>query len=354
MPAREVVVITGSSGFIGAPLIRALATDRTVVGFDRAGDPHPPIEAECVCVDLTADDSVEAGLARVRYAYGDRLASVVHLAAYYDFSGAPSPQYDAVTVQGTGRLLDALQAFEVEQFVFSSTMLVHRPVRVGERIDERSPLGPTWPYPASKVATEQVVRERRGAIPAVLVRMAGVYDDVGHTPPLANQIRRIWERRPTSHLFPASPSTVTPYLHIADLIDALVAVVDRRRELPDEVAILLGEEDAPSFAELQHLIADALHGEPWRTVRVPKLLAKAGAWLQDFAPVVGDPFLKPWMVERTSDHYALDATAARTLLGWRAKRSLRDGIPVIAAALKDDPASWYRANGLEPPPGGER
>ncbi|MGH9153984.1 MAG: NAD-dependent epimerase/dehydratase family protein [Acidimicrobiales bacterium] len=354
MPTPEVVVVTGSSGFIGAPLIRALAKDRTVVGFDRAGDPHPPVEAECVCVDLTADHSVNAGLARVRYAYGDRLASVVHLAAYYDFSGAPSPQYDAVTVEGTRRLLDALQAFEVEQFVFSSTMLVHRPARVGQRIDERWPLGPTWPYPASKAATEQVIRARRGGIPAVLVRMAGVYDDVGHAPPLANQIRRIWERRPTSHLFPASAATVTPYLHIADLIDAMVAVVEHRRELPEETAILVGEEDAPSFAELQHLIADALHGEPWRTVRVPKLLAKAGAWLQDIVPLVGDPFLKPWIVERTSDHYALDTTTARTLLGWRAKRSLRDGIPVIAAALKNDPERWYRANGLASPRRGER
>ena len=28
--------------------------------------------------------------AAVRYAYGERLASVIHLAAYYDFSGEPS------------------------------------------------------------------------------------------------------------------------------------------------------------------------------------------------------------------------------------------------------------------------
>ena len=225
---------------------------------------------------------------------------------------------------------------------------------VGRRIDESWPLGPTWPYPASKVATEQVVRERRGSSPAVLLRMAGVYDDLGQAPPLANQIRRVWERRPTSHLFPASAATVTPYVHIADVIDAMVTVVEHRRELPDEAAILLGEEDAPSFGELQHLIGDALHGEHWRTLRVPKLLARAGAWMQNKMPLIGDPFLKPWMVDCTSDHYALDTTTARTRLGWRAKRSLRHDIPVIAAALKRDPPSWYRANGLEPPRGGER
>lgn len=342
------VLVTGSSGFIGAPFIRKLASSYAMVGFDRAGDPHPPVEAECVCVDLTDDQSVEAGLARVRYAYGDRLASVVHLAAYYDFSGAPNPKYEQVTVQGTRRLLDALQTFTVEQFVFSSTLLVHRPASPGQRIDERTPLDPAWPYPQSKVDTERTISEHHGDIPTVLLRIAGVYDDMGHAPPLANQIRRIWERRFSSHLFPASPRTVTPYLHIADLVDAMVAVVDRRHELPEEVAILLGEDDAPAFAELQDLIGLALHGRSWRTQRVPRWLAAGGAWLQDRVPFGGDPFVKPWMVERTADHYALDTSRARILLGWRAKRSLRDTVPIIATALEDDPEGWYRANGFDP------
>ena len=78
-------------------------------------------------MDLISDYSVEAAFARVSYAYGDRLASVVHLAAYSDFSGEPSSLYDEITVRGTGRLLRALQTFHVEQFIFSSTMLVHAP-----------------------------------------------------------------------------------------------------------------------------------------------------------------------------------------------------------------------------------
>jgi nucleoside-diphosphate-sugar epimerase len=61
-----------------------------------------------------------------------------------------------------------------------------------------------------------------------------------------------------------------------------------------------------------------------------------------------DPFIKPWMIDRANDHYALDITRARTLLGWEPKRSLRGTIPKMIAALKADPLGWYRENELEP------
>jgi UDP-glucose 4-epimerase len=71
---------------------------------------------------------VADALARVRRDFGDQIASVIHLAAYYDFAGEPSPLYDEVTVRGTERLLRLLRDFQVGQFVFSSTMLVHSAV----------------------------------------------------------------------------------------------------------------------------------------------------------------------------------------------------------------------------------
>jgi nucleoside-diphosphate-sugar epimerase len=343
-----VVLVTGSSGLIGHAVVRSLARTFQMVGFDREGWPHPPREAECVCVDLTSDESVAAGVQRVHYAYGSRIASVVHLAAYYDFSGEPSPMYDEITVRGTGRLLHALQALEVEQLVFSSTMLVHAPSPPGKRIDEQWPLEPKWDYPRSKVATEALIRRERGHIRAVSLRIAGVYDDECHSIPLANQVQRIFERKLTGKLFPGDISRGQSFVHLEDVTEAIVRTVERRHQLDPDETVLIGEPETLSYDELQRAFARLIHDEDWETRSIPKMLAKAGAWLEDSVPGE-EPFIKPWMIDLADDHYALDIGRARKILGWEPKRSLRETLPRMVSALKADPLSFYKKNKLEAP-----
>jgi nucleoside-diphosphate-sugar epimerase len=52
------------------------------------------------------------------------------------------------------------------------------------------------------------------------------------------------------------------------------------------------------------------------------------------------------MIDHADDHYALDASRAKELLGWEARHSLRETLPKMVAALKADPEGWYRENGL--------
>src|SRR6266536_6503670 len=166
--AQGVVIVTGRLGFVDSGVIGKFAERFRLVGFDREISPHPPPAAECVCIDLTSDASVEAAFARVRTAYGKRIASVIHLAAYFDLTGEPNPKYEEITVRGTERLLRALQSFDVEQFVFASTMLVHAPSTPGTRIDEDSPLDAKLPYRESKIRAERLIREQRAGIPVVV------------------------------------------------------------------------------------------------------------------------------------------------------------------------------------------
>lgn len=341
---KEVVIVSGSSGLIGTALINELTKNYQVVGLDKTGYPFPPITAECVCIDITSDESIKRAMDRIRYAYGDRVASVVHLAAYYDFSGKPSDLYEKITVQGTEKFLKALQNFTVEQFIFSSSLLVYKPTQPGIKITEDSPLEPKWDYPKSKVKTEKILHEKRNNIPVLNLRIAGIYNDEGNSIPIAHHIQRIYEKELTSHLYPGDVTHGNPYLHLNDLISAISKAIEKRKSLPSEIIINLGEPDTMSFMELQQTIAELIYRKKWKTIVIPKWFAKAGAWIQN---IFANSFIKPWMIDMADDHMEIDISKANEILDWKPEHSLRKTLPKIIASLKADPGKWYKKNKLK-------
>lgn len=352
---RDIVLITGAMGRIGSDLARRLGKRYKLVGLDLP----EAASGACTPCDLTDDASVELAFSEIAEAHGRHIASVIHLAAYFDFTGHDSPLYQTVNVEGTRRLLQALRDFEVEQFIFSSTMLVHAPVSPGELIDESSPLGPRWAYPRSKAETEDMIGHEAGDTPVLILRLAGLYDERSAVTTLSHQIARIYERRLEAHLYPGNLSAGQAFLHHDDMLDLFERAVDCRHALPDRQTLLAGETEVLNYGELQDRIANLIHDEKsWDTSKVPNAFARVGAQLKvEAEPVVPDaydegetPFIRPFMVDMASDHYALDITLARNLLGWEPKHSIADGLKHLTDGLKIDPAQWYAANGIEAPP----
>jgi uncharacterized membrane protein len=177
-----------------------------------------------------------------------------------------------------------------------------------------------------------------------------VYNDLCHSIPIAHQIQRIHEKQFTARVFPGDIHRGQAFLHLEDLVEVLMLLVEKRRHLPQVTSLVMGEPETLSYDELQRLISRHLHGREWRTFRIPKPLAKMGAWLQDAMPGP-EPFIKPWMIDLADDHYALDVSRARDLLGWEPRHSLRETLPKMLEALQDDPARWYKENKLKPPRG---
>ncbi|WP_374672670.1 NAD-dependent epimerase/dehydratase family protein [Acidovorax temperans] len=352
---RPLVLLTGATGNIGQSLAAALGDSYQVVGLDRNGrsSAFPVLQA-----DFSSPASIDLALHRLRDAFGEKIASVVHLVAYFDFSNADDPRYQSVNIDGTRHLLRALQAFEVEQFVYASTMLVHAPCRPGERITEDHPIGPRWAYPRSKAAAESVVHQAHGNIPYVNLRLAGVYDEQSLVPTMAQQFARIYERDLQGHFYSGSSLVGQAMLHRDDMLDAFRRTIDRRSALPRASSILVGEEDAIGYGALQDQLGKLLHGvDNWTTLQVPKTLAAAGLWAQArLEPVIPDildkgqaPFVRPFMAEMADDHYALNTRRARDLLGWEPRHNFKDALPALVKSLQNDPPGWYQRNDVMPP-----
>jgi nucleoside-diphosphate-sugar epimerase len=353
---KPIVLITGAAGNIGRSLAATLVDAYTIIDLDKPGEKadFPLLE-----IDLTKEESIAAAFAGFRKEHGSRIASVIHLIAYFDFSGEDNPLYETVNVEGTRRLLRALQDFEVEQFVYSGTMLVHAPGKPGVPINEDQPIAPGWAYPKSKAAAEEAIRAEHGSIPYVLLHLAWLYDEKTSVPTLANQIARIYERDVQSYVYSGSTSVGQAMLHRDDMLDAFRHTIDRRKQIPSGTIILIGEQEALGYDTLQDEIGYLIHGaEDWPTLRVPKTVAAVSAWAQDkIEPLVPDaldqgerPFVKPFMVRMADDHYELDISRAGKLLGWEPRHRLKNGLPAMIASLKKDPEDWYKANRLTPPP----
>ncbi|SEQ98461.1 Nucleoside-diphosphate-sugar epimerase [Nitrosomonas sp. Nm51] len=352
---KPIVIVTGASGNIGEALSESLKQKYRVVGLDINSCKEADTSIEC---NLTSDDSVKSALDAVRAQHGEKIAAVIHLAAYFDFTGEHHPLYQEVTVDGTRRLLKFLQSFEIERFIYASTMLVHEPTVPGQKIDENTPLKPAWAYPQSKAEAEEVIRQQHGQIPYTILRLAGVYDDDSAVPTLTYQISRIYQRDFKSHLYAGDLMAGQAFIHKEDMVALFQKVVDRRKKLPDTNIILAGENEVMGYRELQNRIGYLIFGKKeWQTIDMPEFLAKSGAWLEEKAePIIPDeidqgekPFIKPFMIDLASDHYDLDIGRAQELLDWQPKHRIYDGLKNIIASLKKDPAAWYKKNRITEP-----
>lgn len=352
---KPLIVITGASGNIGGTLCEALKKNYHVIGLDINLCEKADTSVDC---NLTSDESVKSAFNKIRTQHGQKIAAVIHLAAYFDFTGESHLLYQQVTIEGTRRVLKILQDFEVERFIYSSTMLVHEPTVPGQKINEDSPLKPGWAYPQSKAEAEKVIKQQHGKIPYTILRLAGVYDSVSAVPTLSHQIARIYERNYKSHLYAGDLMAGQAFIHKADMVEVFVRVVDRRKELPKANIILAGEGEVMGYRELQNRIGHLIFGKKeWQTIDIPEFIAKSGAWLEEQAePIIPDtidqgkkPFIKPFMIDLASDHYDLDISRAKGLLDWQPKHNIYDGLKDLIASLKKNPADWYKRNGVPMP-----
>jgi len=344
---KEVIIVTVSCGRIGSSVVKRLGDNFRIVGFELLKALYASANEELVPVDISSDESVVQAFNHIRHFYGNRIASVIHLAAYYSFSDQREEKYNQITVQGTKRLLKSLKDFEVDQFIFSSTMLVHKPCEVGEKIDENWPVEPKWAYPLSKVRTEALIHEMRGKASSLILRIAGVYDDRCHSIPISNQIQRVYEKQLVSRFFPGDLTHGAAFLHMDDLVDAIYLAVQKRKELPEELTLLLGEPRTLSYDYLQRRISKLTHGKEMTTYRIPKTVAMVGAWVQQHIPFLPKPFIQPWMIKLADDHYALNISKARQFLGWEPKHAVDESLVMMIDRLKEEPARFYKENGLK-------
>lgn len=239
------ILITGATGLVGARLVQRLIE----AGIDcralvRAGK-EAPVGAEGVEGDLFDSSTLARAV--------DGVSDVVHLAAV--FRTQDTDLIWKSNLEGTRNLISAVNTHAPEaRFVLASTSTVYEDGPYPGREDDE--LEPRQPYPASKVAAEQELRE--SGLNWTVLRFPFVYGDGdGHLEALPGLARAL-ELHPATRL-----STIHHRDIAAAVMLALDGVFDGRivnitDEAPTsiyELASLVGEPLAPSSEPLE---------TPWR------------------------------------------------------------------------------------------
>ena len=323
--AQRIALLTGATGYIGShTCVELMTAGWAVVILDNLCNSSPVVLDRIAAITGQRPAFVEGDvrdrdtLNRVFSAH--IIDAVIHFAGLKSVGESiaePLRYYDN-NVTGTLCLLEAMRAHDVRRIVFSSSATVYGMTDVMP-LTEESPLGPINPYGRSKLIVEQMIGDVVVASPgwqAMLLRYfnpVGAHasgtmgeDPVGTPNNLMPYIAQVAVgRHPQLNVYGGDYATadgtgVRDYIHVMDLASGHVAALNGldRPDTPSLSCINLGTGTGHTVLEMLRAFEDASgRGVPYRIVE-----RRPGDSASCYAAV----------------------TRARELLGWHARRDLRE------------------------------
>jgi UDP-glucose 4-epimerase len=239
MHSRCKCLVTGAAGFIGSHLVDALlARDCDVVGLDNlklgtrrnlAGALSSP---GFTFVELDVNDVAAVSQLGARESAAAPFDTVWHLAANSDIrAGVTDPDVDLRdTFLTTQSVLKVMREHRIPRLAFASTSAIYgaHPALLREDL---GPLFPISNYGAMKLASEAVISAALEAHleRAWIFRFPNVVGSRATHGAIFDFIHKL-QRNPAVLDVLGDGSQEKPYFHVADLVEAMLFIVDRAGE----------------------------------------------------------------------------------------------------------------------------
>lgn len=287
MHSEQPWLVTGGAGYIGSHVVRALMDARiSPVVLDDLSTGLTSLMPEgipLVGASIMDTDAVYATLV------DHGVTGVIHLAAFkYAGVSVKRPLHTySINVEGTRRLLDAMQRADVSQIVFSSSAAVYGTPLTG-LVTESTPRNPESPYGESKLIGEWLISDQARATASwahplrhTSLRFFNVvgsgypelYDASPHNlfPRITADLKAGRDPRIFGDDYATPDGTnVRDYVHVSDVALAHAAAAQRlMAEQPLEAAYNLGSGSGLSVREIMDAFADVT-GIPF----VPEIAAR--------------------------------------------------------------------------------
>ena len=280
------LLVTGTSGFIGSHLLKALN-----------------LNSAASCLSLR-----NPGWPKTLASYKPSI--LVHLAGFAHNRGSEE-KIRKVNVEGTKVLAEEAARHGVSRFIFiSSIQALAETTAKGETLNPNTSAAPRGAYGRSKLEAEQFLRRlsMESRMEVVIIRPPLVYGP-GVKANFKNLLALVDKRVPLP--LTALESNRRSFVSVSNLISLIFFCLGHPRAANQTFHV--SDDEDISTAELLRRIGKAL-GRPVHNLPIPKVALKKGLKL------VG----KGEWAEKLCGNLRVDISETKRVLGWRPKTTMKD------------------------------
>ncbi|MDP7983000.1 MAG: NAD-dependent epimerase/dehydratase family protein [Conexivisphaerales archaeon] len=250
-------LVTGGAGFIGSHLVdRLMEAGHEVIVID---------DLSSGSLDYLRTWNTSPRLRFIEADISDDVPDVGHVDVIYHLAADPEVRTSSMepsrhyrrNVLATFNVLEFARRTGVGAFVFTSTSTVYGEPRTIPTSEDYGPLIPISIYGATKLASEAMISAYANSygFRAVILRLANIVGSRSRHGVIHDFIRKL-RANPDALEVLGDGTQSKSYLHVEDLVDAVLIAVERSRE---RVSVFnVGSEDRISVLEIARIVSEEM------------------------------------------------------------------------------------------------
>lgn len=342
------LILTGASGFVGRNFIKAAADTFRLFCVGRRSMEEAGVQDSSnlrwTQVDIADWVTLKDLIQRVKDHGGADY--ILHLAGYYDFTNREHPSYSRTNVEGTKNMLELARHLEIRRFIFASSQAA---CPFDTIVNEESPPDADLPYARSKRAGEELVRAYARWFPCASVRIAAVFSDWCEYPPLYTLLNNwLSDKLLESRILAGKGQSAIPYIHVHDLVQFFLRVIDKSDELEQHITLNAGPDGTTTHLELFRIATQYHYAKPHKPfflnkhLLVPMILARRG-----LSRLRGkEAFEQLWMLDYVDKQLVAENAKTRNILDWEPtpRKTITRRLVFLIENMQKNPELWQTWN----------
>jgi len=349
---KHTIIVTGSSGYLGSAICVDLARDNRVIGIDTRKPSKalqkaaPNVQWEQV--DIADVKSLKMVFSRNKSQKPD-IDFVIHFAAYYHYGKDWREEYCRTNIKGTQNIIETAHQFAVRRIIFASSIASLRPPPQGGVLTEESSTDGSIPYSKSKSIGEALLAENASSVPAIALRLGGVFSDWCELPPLYS-LMKLWSRSGfIGRLVPGDGKSGFPYIHRYEMAQMVRRVIEMNNYLNRFDILFASEEGCTQHEDLFPIIRRAggknLTEKP---IHISPSLAMVLLYGNYFLNLLRrkNTYERPWMINYIDHPLVVDTTYTRKKIAWdpMPEYQILARLPVLIHIFNSQRSRWEERN----------